>query len=714
MRVVSESLLAAQRLSTQRPRARVLVRDKQPRMVAVGSQAIESVACSACTSQAGDKIVTAVLDGTGCIRVRDVTNPTVLSAGQGWGSYPADYTQVVAAAGALGVPAGDIAISENGGTLRIFYVKADGTEILTISRADAGGSWSSPATVGAVAGGSAVHVYHLAAGGHDDVWMTRDEPGAQRVYMSRLDGTWGGWISVADLVEGGGEYETFYGMSVVWDAAVSKYAVVASMDRAAVGDGWIVSCRVDLAGVVTSWQTIVPPGYPLVGFVPWRPALLKAPAGVGSVWVLTYWDTFDDGVTSWASSVCLWSWDFAHWSYKIPMAFATWTPRRRIQPVAFGSTSVYLYMTNAAYSVELWYAGKTSAELTVPQGKVLRYRMIEAPENGQLNVELVNRGGVYDDVAALRPLAGVTIEQGLNTSSGDVVVQTRPFYLWSHSIVRDMGANVVRLHCLDGWQLLRMWRPDCTIEWVNHTLEWCIAEVAARVGGWKVITDGYAEWSEVLNYLTVAASYDETSERWYIRSVGRWLSEGESVVMLEKGVSGLTMLQHLLGLVGGVARFGNAEDREVLYCFIPAKSEEALAHTYGDGEVLSVESVRGFAWPTRVLVSAADASWSGVNADAAADIGMEILQMEYASQWTTAEQMQDMGLGLLDDGQARASGGKLKIRPNVGLELFDRIMFTDSKAGSGLADVVRRVNGLDTEYDPSRKVWLQTLAVEAD
>jgi hypothetical protein len=294
-------------------------------------------------------------------------------------------------------------------------------------------------------------------------------------------------------------------------------------------------------------------------------------------------------------------------------------------------------------------------------------------------------------------------------------VESRPFYLWSQSLVREMGRNLVRLYCVDGWQLLRMWRPDCTIEWVGKTLLWCIAELAARVGNWKVVSDGSVRWSEVLNYLTVAASYDDVTERWFIRSVGRWLAAGEDVVMFGSEMSGLTILHHLLGLVGGAARFGNGDDREVLYIFVPEAQGPAPAavHTYADGEVLSLQSVKGFAWPTRVLVSGSGAGVELWASEAAQTLGMDVLQMQYGSQWSTIAQLALMAYGLVDDGAARAAGGFIKTRPNVGLELFDVILFSDSKAGGGLTSLRRRVNGLVMEYDPRAHVWEQTVSVEA-
>jgi hypothetical protein len=441
----------------------------------------------------------------------------------------------------------------------------------------------------------------------------------------------------------------------------------------------------------------------------------------GPMWILTYWDTFTSVGTSWSTAMCILSRDFEHWSYKIPLTLEKAANYSPISPVLFGSIAVYLYVVNWAFSLEMWYQGKPTAELTVPQAEVLRYRIDEAPESGQMWVEIDNRSGEYDRpgelgyyAESLRPLAQVIIDQGLVTSEGAERVESRPMYLWLHSTVRTKGINLVRLYAVDGWQLLRLWRPDCTMEFVDKTLQYCIAEVASRVGNWAVETDGAAEWAQVLNYLTVAASYDDSEGRWFIRSVGRWLQPDRDVVMFGSEMSGLTILHHLLGLVGGVARFGNGDHREVLYCFIPQQQGAVpdQVHTYNDGEILSLQAVQGFAWPTRVLVAGSAGGFEGRDAAGGAVLGMDILQMEYASQWTTADQLETIALGLLDDAGARATGGWMRTRPNVGLELFDVILYSDGKAGGGLWFLPRRVNGLLTEYDPLRHVWEQTVHLE--
>ena len=93
-------------------------------------------------------------------------------------------------------------------------------------------------------------------------------------------------------------------------------------------------------------------------------------------------------------------------------------------------------------------------------------------------------------------------------------------------------------------------------------------------------------------------------------------------------------------------------------------------------------------------------------------LGMELFQLLYNANWGSAAQCQVAVQSALDDAQARACGGVIRTRPNVGLELLDVIAYSDSRAGGGLTSAKRRVNGLLTEYVPGRSLWRQTVYLE--
>ncbi len=696
MRSLTPTLLAAQRVSPQRPRVQVLVRDKQARVSLLGKVSSgDDVQASACLVGAGVAVLVATLDNAGRIRTRLVGSPESLSD---WGAYTGGFTEVVAAGGALAWPLGDVVVSRKGSNTWLFYVKADGTEILSLLSANDGITWGSPATVRAVAGGDPTCRYFLASGGNDDCWYTVDHAGYRFLYAGIYSGgSWGSWQFVSDFMWSTGEYAHCYGLSVVYDSSTSLYCVAAGLDRNGLGDGWLVTFHWNHGtAAVTDYQSVAPPGWPMAGSCPWQPCLFRTSATLGSRWILTYWDTFTSGTASWTLPVMMMSRDFGHWSYKVPLDFTSRPNLKRLSIVEKGSV-VYLHQIHEVSRVDLWYSGKSSAELTVAQGKILRYRINERPEAGELHVELDNRGGTYDSHTALQPLAGITIKQGLNTSAGDELVECRPLYLWSHSQVRDFNVNLVRLYAVDGWQLLRMWRPDCTISWENKTLGWCIGEVACRAGNFEVTDDGNSAWDEVLTYLTVAASYDESGPHWWVKAVARTITIDNELVVFSENMSGLSIIHHLLGLVGGMARWGNGDSREVLHLFIPSSSD-AVVHDYTDGEILRGQYVTGFAWPSRVRATSPAGGYEAQSVGSGQACGMDV---QLAAD------------GALHDGAARAQGGWMVARPNAGLELYDVVEFSDGKAGAGVTDAERRVNALLTEFDPLRRVWQQTIYMEA-
>jgi len=258
----------------------------------------------------------------------------------------------------------------------------------------------------------------------------------------------------------------------------------------------------------------------------------------------------------------------------------------------------------------------------------------------------------------------------------------------------------------------------------NKALKWLIKELAARVGYWEVEFDDSSEWNMTVSYLTLASDQNDWRALDFGRGRARWWWVVPPIpVILEFAgtVDGFTVLQKLLGLVGGAAKWGHGDSTEVLYCFIPQKQGESPTadHTFSDGEILSGLYVDSWAWPTRVRVVGAEVApttvrrlYQAQDIENALASGMDVFSLIYSNDLTTQAQCQTVASGALDDADARAWGGWLKVRPNVGLELWDVITFTDSKAGAGMAGVKRRVNGLVTEFDPLKKVWVQTVYLE--
>lgn len=710
MRTLTTTLEAAQRSAAQVPAVRVLVRDKQARFSAVGTGELMPAQSAMCATNNG-MFVVATLYASGQLRVRRVVDPGDWSS---WGSWPSGFSLLVSEA--LPTPLGDVALSNNAGVLRLFYVGGTDGKIYALESTDNGETWSAAYEVVAPWGRSTSYAYKLASAGRDDLWYTVCRPGYRYIYMmQKVDGAWGSVKHVQYLMETGGEYSNCYGLSAQWDAAMAKYAVVASLDRASNGDGRIVSAHWDYnRGTLSDYQGIVPPGIPMAGFTPLWPSLLRTGDDLDNQWLLVYWDTYNGANCSWITPVCLLSRDFDHWSYRIPLPFDI-SCYRRIS-LAEREKVVYAYQVHEAYQTALWYSGKEGMEFTVVQGDVLRYKMKEYPERGWLDIELDNRDGAFDDVEALKPLAQVILEHGLTTAMGAERVESRPMFYWHGSRVREGGVNLYRIHAVDGWELFRMWRPDWTIVWQNKSLRWCIAELAARVGYFEVEFDSHSGiWNQTVEYFSVAPAVDWRG-RWWVRIEGKSYTVAPETVVITGEVSGLVILKRLLDLVGGTARFGNGDRTHVLYCFLPWAQgiNPAADYVYEDGEI--IEGLYGdhFAWPTRFRVVGTNVVREHLVPGAGISCGMDFLRVYQISQLNSVDKCTYALNGMIDEASARLQSGWFKARPNVGLELFDVIQITDSKAGGGLSGVKRRVKGIETEYEPLRRLagWIQTVYLE--
>ena len=743
MRPVCPALLAAQRAYPQRPAVSAVVRDKQvrftDRLPAPNAWDVRTDLCATWQEVAGVRqrewITIAAVDAAGIVRVRVVTDDATSA---GWGMYPADFGQV--AAGAKPPPYGDVAISCADGLIRIFYAKADGSQLLYVDSTDGGQTWGSAQACKSL--GTAVTTVRLASGLPTALFYWRSTPGYRKVNYIRYLAGWGG-DQVLDVTGGEcpGELEQCFGLSVVYSAHLNRYAGVISTSGGDYSDPVMRSWQVAAGGAATHCQRIVPPGRAATGFFPWWPRLLEADLAAGRFF-LCYTDRFGSTPgpkdppgteTAWSVPVMIRSWDFDHWSFRIPLPFTT-TCLQRLGPV-HQSGRVHVYQAHECYRMRFYTAGDGSMETVIPQEDLLRYRIEERPDRGELVLELDNRDGAYDALGqwtaggkghALRPLAQVVMQQGLTLSGVATQVEHRPFYLWSTARVRSEGRNWLRLRCLDGWQILKMWRPEALYQFDGRTLRWCIEELAARVGNWTVGFDASVQWDEVLASVSVTGDASDWSGRHHLRALGRWVPLNAPALLIDPREDGYSVLQYLVGLVGGMVRFGNGAAQDELYCWIPANegSPPAEVHTYTSTEVIVGEYVDGWVWPNVVRASGKftaggvvkSVGYQGWDSQGALAAGMEVFQLLYAGAWTTAAACQVAVDGALADANARGYGGYLEAAPNVGLELLDVVVFNDAHAGgTGLTAVRRRVNGIVTEFDPLGQdgaPWRQRLWLE--
>lgn len=769
MRTVSSGLLAAQRLTTQRPRVQVIIRDKQPRFVSVGSVESKNRQNDGCLNGAGDVFMVS-LDGSGVVRYRTVTDPSTMSGGAGgWGTQSADWTQITT--GALAAGLGDVAISLQGSTLRVFYILADGSELVCRDSSDSGSTWGAEVTVKSWAGAGAdpTKQHCVSSPGNDAVFYARCVAGERYVYFRKLNGSWGSEQSLRTMYRTEGEFAEIGGIGSEYVSG-SVYRVVAGFWDSDDANGHIRGCKFTDGTGVSLAAHISPPGTATTGLRCWWPSLMYSGSGVGDVgaseWWLIFVEEFVQSGGSWEDVVCVRSSGFDHWSYKHGVDFDTSDVRRAVLVEA--GDVIYGYKECEAYWVRLYEADDSTTELTEAGSRVLGYTISERAYSGSLVLLLDNRDGRYDGhgtvgetAEPIRSLASVYVDQGLLVSGSADRVECRPFYVWDRSFVRIAGCNWLQLSCVDGWKVLRLWEPDGTWSYTDKTVQWLIEELLYRVGGWSVAFDSSSRWSENIASFTIAV--DTSSLGWlgrpsrevrrtrkvflrepvlvewqevsvepegdprggvYIEGGGvgsvaameTWVDPVlEHVIELGGGVTGYSALLELLETVGGLARFGNGDDLDDVYCFVPAEQGDTPSadHTYNDEELIGVVHTRSVPFPTRARATGTGVGWEGTDDDALMDVGREIFDRMHNADWTLDAQVAGAVEGVLEEGEAGEWLGELLSWPNVGLELFDIVVYTDSLVGAaGVSSAKRRVNEIVTRYWPLRRLWSQRVMVE--
>jgi hypothetical protein len=173
MRTLTETLRAARRTTPQQPRVRCLIRDKQPRLLHIGDEGPQDCQVDMCTADDG-ALVVVKLNTSGHVHSKRVTSPH--SWGQD-GDWDNAWTQVTTMAYAWHDTAndrsGDVCISNNDGTLRLFYISSGGDDIKCQESEDDGVTWGSAYYVKTT--GYREDQWWLASSGNDDLWWTNTD-----------------------------------------------------------------------------------------------------------------------------------------------------------------------------------------------------------------------------------------------------------------------------------------------------------------------------------------------------------------------------------------------------------------------------------------------------------------------------------------------------------------------------------------------------------
>ena len=105
--------------------------------------------------------------------------------------------------------------------------------------------------------------------------------------------------------------------------------------------------------------------------------------------------------------------------------------------------------------------------------------------------------------------------------------------------------------------------------------------------------------------------------------------------------SAFRFIMRLLGLVGGVARWGNGDSVDKLYLFIPEAQGATpdADHTYNDGELIETMAIWSVQWPTFVWATDGTTFDQGVVDAGEGDIGVSLKRVVSNEEWDTAARL---------------------------------------------------------------------------
>ena len=679
---LTSTVTNAMRSRQGKPCVRVVVMDKEWRWASVLETEGSALQTAACDRSDG-KVLRARVTGASKVEVQTVSSP---ETGSSWQS---SWSEVAADA----MSGSDVALVRRPGQddVRLFYVKLDaGTYYLRcVESADDGDSWGSPADVLL----TATLIGSLAAG-NDRVFYVRDS----QVRARSHSWTGGAWSAESTWTAGGTLAEDS-GLGAVYSGTTYYLAVAAKWtDDRRLRTGTYTAA----GGFSGSLADVVPPGLPAADFRPQWPSVVV----IDGEFHLCYLDTYA-GTPTYSMVVVIRSSDWDHWGCACALSL-TWDTLKR-------GNIVYSSITGAVYvSMEIDVVGAdeydaSSTEFKMTETQVLFYELNAGKGYGYLVVDIHNPASKYDnfgesgrDGECINLLAQVVIERGYRTSAGSEYVAAGPFYLVRVSHRLGIRRPALRLMCVDGWGLMGLWEVDQSYRWSGKTVKWLIAEVVSRSSGLECEFDASTEWATVIDEFALNPA------GWMGLMHRESRESGAEVPVLNPSATAIRAVNSLFGKVGGR---GYWDQDGKLQCIIPANQSIVASYTYGtNAEILKGEYAVAVVTPNVIRVMGDGTGSQAAYLSEGQDLGRRLMDIAVDMHLDTAGECQAMAAGLWDDGVARGYGGYLEVHLNPGVELWDIVAVTDSRAS--YSSETRRVAGVMEVWNSVKRRYSSLLRLE--
>jgi hypothetical protein len=708
MRNLTASLLAAQKKSRGKPYFRLYVSDRlgaqyRHHWVQLYSDEVDDYPHAMVI--AGDGSIVRVLSDNGTAKYQRVTDPEDSEQWESWtggmGSCSTGYQMALCASGAY---------------VWWFYIDSSATVLYCRESNDYGASWGSAVTVLSCGGTKYLESVAAAVISGTDliVFYSRCDsataPSAHVLRRKRIGGSWGGassWGKDAHYqIKGlscwnGEDYNMLYGGRV--DGSVygfeagttlwGVWSIVYGKGGQVTADTWSDPVEVDRGDAGTSWAAAWPS---LVDADVYRAVFTGYLIGEEYSRVMQmrgyYGLTFQDH----------------KWTDPAPFQAEGGPYGMDLAYVMGGDGYIYAACSNAAYRAAV--GGLGSCELGA---RVKKYRLVDrwaghkaagvAVDYGQLvspeseaEIWLENDDGELSslgsgDYAMVLRGSRVQFGRGYHTSEGEKVGHWPDVWIEDIEHVVDFqGRRYVVLHCVSAWGLMSAMSAQRQYHWLEgETSVWNIVERLVGLAGFRLTSQG--EESSLLSSLKPP----------YIVHPGQDLRGAV--------LGALSKVPDFIFFDAGTAYVKElASDEASDYSYGGSGQHVILAGRYGQ-RTAAYNHIEVFAGVTEVGIPIFG---DEVDYEEIALVGHR-LQKVYDYAYADSGECDDRAVSQLRKHNATGKRGEIVTLPNVGLELFDVVTITDSRAG--MSGEKYRVRGIEEVFDSTKHpvVYQQTVELGA-
>jgi len=461
-----------------------------------------------------------------------------------------------------------------------------------------------------------------------------------------------------------------YGLAACYLESADLYYLLVAADGRLYAGGWNPSSD--------TWfppQQLAPGGAGAAGsgVVLREPSLVRAYA----TWYATWVESVAQG-PGWQQTVASSAATWPHFGNEIALATGGSGGSARAA-LAYRPFHYHLFAGDETSGVHRLDYTDSNAAQNIAGLTVGAYTRRTTADGSRLTVWVDNRDGAWSDwgqqdaaAEALRPHAAVALQRGYRTASGDVVVALDPHYLVSLSEEGGAHEGWLRLVAVDGWGLLRYWRPAEPLTWEGCTIGWLLQHLAARVG---------------LGYVALG---------------GDALDEALARFTVLPGQSAADAMAALLRMAGCGARWSAAGTLQVGTWEALAGVTTALGE---EGELLWARREQTAPLATSWLVYGQGVMGRQENAAASMALGLRARATRVESRADT-QALADAaaeGWRLRGDGSGWTLQARVPMRPD--LELWDLATVTGW-------DGTWRVRGLVERYEARRRVYVTEVTAE--